>query len=373
MTDTGELLSTTSSLEDLSILELDPDGYKELADTTPAVAFIDDDLQVIPQSLENEEEDLSDYVRVQADDHKQLPPSQPFLQPTSSYSDSISPESVSPSSIFSPSTTSSFEDIYPDLFLETTEDVDLAIEGSHKDLSEIADKRWNSIFSSALKEEIRYKIQLKRLNSGQEELKVDFPAPDTTICYEAVKKRNEVRQKNIEYAKQSRDRVKLEKMKVEQANKRLKQKNAKLKKDIIRLKQITIATKDVLCQHHTECPVCCKAGNTCLICSKEPTRTSTEIKASIEPVNSTFIGLKRAHDFDPEPGPSGLSNVKSGTFKPQAVNKSEKMIFWVEHKTQDDKQHLKVLSGKPDTGLPSPKVKFYEDSLASTTDQFETR
>lgn len=181
MTDTGEAISTTSSLEDLSIL--DPDDYKELADTTPAVEFINDDLHVISQSLENEEEDLSAYVRVQTDDDKQLPPSQLLLQPTSSYSDSISPESVSPSSIFSRSTTSSFEDLYPDLFLENIEDVDLAIEGSHKDLSEIADKRWGSIYSSALKEEIRYKIQLKRLNSGQEELKVDFPAPDTTVIF----------------------------------------------------------------------------------------------------------------------------------------------------------------------------------------------
>lgn len=158
-----------------------------------------------------------------------------------------------------------------------------------------------------------------------------------------------------------------------QANKRLKQKNAKLKRDIIKLKQITMATDNVLFQHHRECSVCCKAANTCFICSKEPTRTPTKIKASLEPVKSTLISLKRAHNFDSEPGPSGLSTVRSCTFKSETVNKPEKMTVWVEYKTPDNKQHPKVWSGKPCRDLPSLKVKVHEDSLAPTIEQYETR
>ncbi|KAH9513085.1 hypothetical protein Btru_035799 [Bulinus truncatus] len=64
------------------------------------------------------------------------------------------------------------------------------------------------IYSGTIKEELRCRIQLKRVNMGEAELQVDYKESAPTISYEAVQKRNEIREKNKMYAKQSRERAK---------------------------------------------------------------------------------------------------------------------------------------------------------------------
>ncbi|KAK0058950.1 activating transcription factor 3 [Biomphalaria pfeifferi] len=109
------------------------------------------------------------------------------------------------------------------------------------------------VYSETIKEEIRCKIQLRRISLGQEELKVDFAQPEPTICYDAVRSRNEIREKNKIYAKQSRDRARAGRHKLIESNRELTSTRLKLRDEIKRLRRTLNICEEFLNQHRTVC------------------------------------------------------------------------------------------------------------------------
>ncbi|CAL1536651.1 unnamed protein product [Lymnaea stagnalis] len=111
------------------------------------------------------------------------------------------------------------------------------------------------IYTKAIKEEIRCKIQLKRINEGQEELTVDYTPPQPTISYEAVKRRNEVREKNKMYAKQSRERIREEREKLENENIKLIAMKTTLEEEIKRMERTIEKIAPSVDEHDKRCSV----------------------------------------------------------------------------------------------------------------------
>ncbi|XP_059174662.1 uncharacterized protein LOC131954864 [Physella acuta] len=118
----------------------------------------------------------------------------------------------------------------------------------------IGEDKLKTILTETIKEEIRCKIQLKRISMGQEELRVDFTQPGETISYEAVKRRNEIRMKNRLYAKISRERTQDLRSSLARKNIELTKLNANLTRRIEELKKLLQTTEEGLEEHLQNCP-----------------------------------------------------------------------------------------------------------------------
>lgn len=162
--------SSFSSLDDLSVL--DPSQLTELQQTTPTInIYSDGRLSVkITTNSDDDEDDLSKYLQVPPrDDERELSPQEtPSTLSPSSDSPPLSPAALTPVPL---------ESLSSDLNLN----VKHRRGGKKRNLPEDSDETWQSIISGTIKEEIRCKIQLRRINMGQEELKVEFSQPEPTV------------------------------------------------------------------------------------------------------------------------------------------------------------------------------------------------
>nr|KAI8765393.1 activating transcription factor 3 [Biomphalaria glabrata] len=187
------------------------------------------DLEVSDEFVESTrpflfEPDVEDFYlhSLQADEKSQLGDSEPSL-----------------------STSADLGTLLPSSSKTHTSNIPSKIESRKRSLREV--------YSETIKEEIRCKIQLRRISLGQEELKVDFAQPEPTICYDAVRSRNEIREKNKIYAKQSRDRARAGRHKLIESNRELTSTRLKLRDEIRRLRRTLNICEEFLNQHRTVC------------------------------------------------------------------------------------------------------------------------
>uniref|UniRef100_A0A0B7B045 BZIP domain-containing protein n=1 Tax=Arion vulgaris TaxID=1028688 RepID=A0A0B7B045_9EUPU len=247
----SKIITPSSSLDDLNVLE--PDQYEDITNVIPNVLFDGGDLLVIQTSDNNDDVDFSDYLPGISDVSEEFSILEQASTSLNDFESTSSTQSIS---------NSTFPVINPGLSYESSssENCVWVIAPSVTETSQ-------SIISDVIKQEIRCKIQLKRINQGQEELKADFTQPDTTISYTDVQKRNEIREKNKQYARQSRDRVKHEWKRLEETNRELVQLNVEVRNKLKKLREKFRMTNDLLQYHHRECSICSKPGGVCSICS----------------------------------------------------------------------------------------------------------
>jgi FtsZ-interacting cell division protein YlmF len=253
--DNGTVISNSSSLNDLSVLE--PQVYEDIKAAIPAIRFDPDAHVIFLNPPSSDEDDFSDVLPGTPTPVKDV------LSTTDYLLSPLSPESVSPPD--------SYLSLSPSFTTFDLPEQSCCSSGPSSSIvistGRAARETFTNLNTLLLKQELQYKIKLKRTENGQEELKVDLTPKLPTISYDAVQRRHEVRQKNKEYARQSRERSKHELEKLKKENAKLVSSHRQLNQKLEGMRRLLTTTDAFFDRHHRTCRNCSNDNGVCSVCS----------------------------------------------------------------------------------------------------------